>query len=260
MTTLEITDGCEYVVGDAAEVLGEYAGEAAAVFLDDAWAWPERITRFEIDYAKHPFDDDYVEEAAAPVDTSVTTAEILDASRTALVDGGWLVADAEDWLVTHLLRYLTEEWGDAAQTDEAYEGGGYRKLGGVTYVDEDGEPSRDTDGSYLSAGGYPVVFAHKGRTDRRTNVSARQLAQQASGTAKDFGWESIKPIGPYEAWIEALVEPGELILVPCAGTAPAALAAERVFGDDARYVCVDKEEGALEAFRRRRDAELRDGA
>lgn len=259
MTTHEITDGCEYVVGDAAEVLGEYAEEAAAIFLDDAWAWPERITRFEIDYAKHPFDDDHVEEAAAPVDTSVTTAEIIDACRGALVEGGWLVADAEDWFVTLLLRYITTEWGDAAQTDD-YEGGGYRKLGGVTYVDEEGRPDRGTDGTYLSAGGYPVVFAHKGRTDRRTDVSARQLAHQQSGTAKQFGWESIKPVGPYEKWVEALVDPGELILVPCAGTAPAAIAAERVFGDDARYVCVDKEEGALESFRRRRAAELGDVA
>jgi len=47
-----------------------------------------------------------------------------------------------------------------------------------------------------------------------------------------------------------------IILVPCAGTAPAALAAERVFGDDARYVCIDKDKQAFEAFKRRREAEL----
>jgi hypothetical protein len=56
--------------------------------------------------------------------------------------------------------------------------------------------------------------------------------------------------------VEGLAEASELILVPCAGTAPGALAAESVFGDDARYVCIDNEPGAFAAFQRRREAEL----
>ncbi len=52
--------------------------------------------------------------------------------------------------------------------------------------------------------------------------------------------------------MEGLVEPSELILVPCADTAPTALAAERVFGVEARYVCIDNQEGAYEAVMRGR--------
>jgi hypothetical protein len=254
METHEIRDGCEYVVGDAEEVLEQYEEQAAAVFLDDAWASPERVKRLDTMYKLHAFSDELAERTDGELDESTTSIDIVDAAHDALMEGGWLVSDAQDWVAPHLMGYLVETWGDASQAHEEFEGGGYRKTGGVTFLD-DGEPSRQTKGTFLSRAGYFVLFAHKGQTDRKTDAAARQLADQPHIKNK-YGWQSTKPIEPYTNWVEGLVEPGELILVPCAGSAPAALAAERVFGEDARYVCVDKEEGAFEAFKQRREDEL----
>ncbi len=240
----EIDDGEVYVVGDAVEVLAEYRDEAAAVFLDDAWARPGRVQQDGLAYDLHPFDEHHA--ADGDVDETLTTAEIIDAARDALVDGGWLVADADDWLFPRFVEYLRTEWGDAAASPDR---GGFRKLGGVTYLTEDGAPDRGTHGDHLTTGGYTVLFAHDGPTDRRTDVSARQVARWPERTYGRGG--RAKPIGPYEAWIDGLVDEGELLLVPCAGTAPAALAARRVFGDDARYVCVDVQPEAYEGFRER---------
>ncbi len=252
METYKIKDGCTYIVGNATEVLDEYQNEAAAVFLDDAWASPERIKRLDVTYSTHAFASHLESEAD---ESSATSVDILDQCKDALVEGGWLVSDAQDWVAPHLVQYLVTEWGDASQAHREYDGGGYRKMGGVTYLSEDGTPSRESKGIYLSRSGYLVVFAHNGSTNRETDAPARQLAKQER-IGSDYGWMSQKPIEPYTDWIEGLVDPGELILVPCAGTAPAALAAERVFGDEARYVCIDIEQGAFEAFERRREAEL----
>jgi hypothetical protein len=164
-----------------------------------------------------------------------------------LVDGGWLIADADDWLLPRLINYIREEWGDVAAS---YKGGGYRRIGGVTFVSKSGDPDRSTPGMYLSNGGYPVVFAHKGETDKKTSVSARQLAQQASF---DGDWGSVKPIKPYRKWLDGLMNEGEHLVVPCAGTAPAAIAAEQLFGDDIQYTCIDNEPQALEMFQQRRE-------
>ncbi len=240
----EIDDGEYYVVGDAVDVLTAYRDEAAAVFLDDAWARPDRVQQDGLAYDLHPFDADHVTDEAA--DEVHTTADVIDACREALTDGGWLVADADDWLFPRFVDYLRAEWGDAAADPS---GGGFRKLGGVTYLTPDGQPDCETHGDHLTTGGYTVLFAHDGPTDRRTDVSARQVANWPERTYGRGG--RAKPIEPYEAWIDGLVDPGELVLVPCAGTAPAALAAKRVFGDDARYVCVDVQETAYEGFRER---------
>lgn len=249
MTVHEIDDEREYHVADALEVLDEYENEATLIFLDDAWARPQRKQQFGVEYETHPFDENQ-EDVDDHVNTSLTTTDVIDACYDALAEGGWLIADADDWLMPRMIQYLQEEWGDAAAT---YEGGGYRKTGGVTYLKSDGTPDRSTAGMYLTTGGYPVVFAHKGETDRRSSVSARQLADRPQ---ERYDWGSVKPLSPYVSWVEGLAEPGELILVPCAGTAPAALAAEEVFEEDARYVCIDNEPDAYEAFQRRREAEI----
>lgn len=249
MTPHEIAEGRIYVIGDAVEVLREYQGEASAIFLDDAWARPERRGQFGVEYDTHPFDENHIPRDDS-IDTSVTTVEILKACKEALAPGGWLIADADDWLLPRLINYLQREWGDVAET---YQGGGYRKVGGVTYLSSDGEPDKSTAGMYLSTGGYPVVFAHKGKTDRQSSVSARQIADRQT---ERYEWGSVKPLSPYVEWVSGLVHPDELVLVPCAGTAPAALAAEKVFGQEARYVCVDNQADAYDAFARRRKDEL----
>jgi hypothetical protein len=239
-TVHEIRDGQRYIVGDVGEVMPELEADAALVYLDDAWARPQRANWFGVEYETHGFDPggDHQDE--------ITTTEILNLCKQILLPGGWLIADADDWLLPRLTNYLRSEWGDVAAS---YKGGGFRRVGGVTFVTKSGDPDRSTPGMYLSNGGYPVVFAHNGETDRRTSVSARQISQQASF---DGDWGSIKPLGPYRAWIEGLVEEDEHLVIPCAGTAPAALAAEQVFGDDIRYTCIDNEVGAFEAFLQRR--------
>ena len=234
----------QYLIGDAVEKLRELENRASVIHLDDAWARPHRAEQFGVTYPTHEFEQ---------------TTEILDACKEALRPGGWLIADGDDWVLPQLIEYLQETWGNVAET---YRGGGYRRVGGVTYVTKDNEPDCSTNGAYLTNGGYPVVFAHKGETERITDVSSRQLAQRQR---EKFGWGSVKPVGPYYEWLRGLYDPADdegALVVPCAGTAPAAIAAEQLYLDGVyerqpRYVCIDSEKEAREAFNRRREAELK---
>lgn len=220
-----------YVVGDALEVLEEMPAESAAVVcLDDAWARPKRGDAFGVEYPTHGVE---------------TTKELIDACHRVLKPGGWLIADADDWLLPKLTSYLIDEWGNAAETYRE----GYRKTGRVTLLSSDGTPDRSTPGQYLSTGGYPVVFAHKGDTDRRCTASASQLAERPR---ERYGWGSVKPVEPYEAWLDGLCQAGEHVVVPCAGTAPAAIAADRL---GLEWTAIDSEPGAREAFEKRRESQ-----
>lgn len=227
-----------YRIGDAMSELNSMPDESASlIHLDDAWARPKRGGAFGIEYPTHSF--------------AGGTAGLLDEIHRVLRPGGWLIADADDWLLPKLLAHLTEHWGNAAETYQ----NGYRKTGRVTLITASGEPDRSTPGQYLSTGGYPVVFAHKGATDRRTSASASQIARRPQDR---YGWGSVKPVAPYQRWLEGLADAGEHVVVPCAGTAPAAIAAERLWGPDARVTCIDIEEDARDAYRHRREAELGD--
>lgn len=237
----EVRDGQRYVVGNVGEVLPTIEKKAHIIYLDDAWARPQRGDWYGVEYDTHGFAPDNDSEH-----NGITTADIIDLCEDALVDGGWLIADADDWLLPRLIDYIRENWGDVAAS---YKGGGYRRIGGVTFVSQSGDPDCSTPGMYLSNGGYPVVFAHKGETDRRTSVSARQITTQASF---DGDWGSVKPIEPYRNWIDGLMNEGEHLVVPCAGTAPAAIAAEELFGENVQYTCVDNEPEALKMFKQRR--------
>jgi len=231
--------GGVYQIGDALEVLADLEVSPSLIHLDDAWARPGRQGAFGVEYPTHGIE---------------TTAEIVDACWDVLEPGGWLICDADDWLAPRLENYLIEEFGDVTAYGD-YQGGGYRRRGAVTYVDAQGQPDESTAGQYLSNGGYPVIFAHKGETDRRATASARQIARQPRRveTGYPYGRGSIKPIGPYREWVEALSVPGELVFVPCAGTAPAAIAADELGRE---WIAVDIEEDARRAFRKRRDALL----
>lgn len=228
-----------YYTGDAIEVMDHLSklNDAHLIYLDDAWARPSRNNEFGVEYPTHDMDK---------------TLEIIDTCHELLADGGWLIADADDWLLPRLVDYLREQWGDVA---ESYEGGGFRRVGSVTYTTKDGRANRRTAGEYLTNGGYSVVFAHKGETDRKDSTSARQIAQPPDRSL----WGSPKPVKPYKRWVEALMEPGELLVVPCAGTAPAAIGAIQAFGDEANYICIDAENEAHEAFIRRRNEEVERG-
>lgn len=205
------------------------AESAAIVCLDDAWARPKRGDAFGVEYPTHGFEE---------------TAEIVAACWRVLRPGGWLIADADDWLAPRLESHLRAEYGDVT---EDYTGGGYRRRGSVTLLSGDGTPDRSTPGQYLSTGGYPVVFGHKGETDRRGTESARQLAPRPR---ERYGWGSVKPLSPYQAWLDGLCEPGEHVVIPCAGTAPAAIAAERL---GLSWTAIDCEPEAKAAYERRKD-------
>lgn len=239
-TVIGMSDGGSYRIGDAAEELRQLGSEcAAAVCLDDAWSRPGRQGAFGVKYPTHSLEVSY---------------ELVDVSWNALKPGGWLILDADDWLAPRLESYIREEYGDVTAYGD-YQGGGYRRRGAVTYVDVSGEPDRSTPGQYLSNAGYPVVFAHKGETDRRTTVGARQVTRHP-GRVEDgypYGWGSVKPVRPYREWIDGLTDSGERVIVPCAGTAPAAVAAEQLGRE---WVAVDSEPGAREAYLQRREALL----
>lgn len=223
----------EYVVADALEDLRTLdEGVASVVCLDDAWARPRRNGALGVEYPTHSFEK---------------TVCIIEECRRVLASGGWLLADADDWLQPRLVDYLRDEWGDVAAT---YSGGGYRRSGGVTYLTKEGEPHRGM-GEYTTNAGYHVVFAHKGETDRRTSVAARQLAQKPT---ERYGWGSVKPIEPYYRWLDGLCEPGDHVLIPCAGTAPAAIAAERL---GLSWRAIDCEPDAQAAFERRLASQTR---
>lgn len=231
----------EYRVGDAVTELDSIL-DAALIHLDDAWSRPGRQGAFGVTYPTHDLE---------------VTFEVVDACWNALVDGGWLILDADDWLAPRVESYIREEYGDVTSWGD-YQGGGYRRRGAVTYVDVSGDPDRSTAGQYLSNGGYPVIFAHKADTNRRCTASARQIARQPRRVEAGYpyGRGSIKPVGPYRQWLGGLVDAGEHVVVPCAGTAPAAIAAEGLWGTDAWVTCIDCEHEARKAYHRRRDALL----
>lgn len=231
-----------YHIGDAREELRQLASESAAVVvLDDAWSRPGRNGAFGVEYPTHDLQVSF---------------EIVNASWDALAPGGWLICDADDWLAPRLESYIREEFGDVTAYGD-YQGGGYRRRGGVTYVDASGEPDKSTPGQYLSNGGYPVVFAHKEGSDRRTTASARQIARHPRRveTGYPYGRGSVKPIEPYRRWIEGLTEPGERVVEPCAGTGPASIAAASLGRE---WAAIDIEEAARDAHRRRKSAYLQD--
>lgn len=226
-----MSGGKTYQIGDARELSDLLPEPAAAAVVDLAWARPHR-NGVGICYPTYGPEDGLW--------------EFVDAVYDALEDGGWAIFDADAWLLPRLSAYLMDIWGDVAAS---YNGGGYRRPGWVK--------ASGGRGHYFANGGYPVVFAHKGATERTASVEA---SQDANGPPhhirRDVDWESLKPIHPYEVWLDAVTEPGELVAIPCAGTAPAALALERLYGGDARYVCVDSEPDAKAAFEHRRRLQL----
>lgn len=217
----------EYVVMDAIEYMRESDISPNFIHLDDAWGRPKRGKDFGVYYPTHDFE---------------TTCKVVDLCMELLEDGGWLVADSDDWLLPRLINYIRKTHGDVT---EDYQGGGYRKVGWVTYVNE-GKVSSGRSGMYLSNGGYPVIFVHKGKTDKMSSESKSQIARRP----KNFGWCSVKPIEPYRRWIKALTNEGDLVFEPFAGTAPATIACGQL---GRRAIAVDCQEGAFEAYEKRNE-------
>lgn len=218
----------EYIVGDALDELRKMGDKTAkVVHLDDAWSRPQRCGGMGVEYPTHELERSFA---------------IVDECWRILRSDGWLLADADDWFHLKLANYLCEEYGNVAET---YEGGGYRRSGTVVYQRSDGGVDKGGAGMYLRNAGYHVVIGTKPEVGHCFEA-VRQIAPRPD----DHGWHSAKPLEPYLAWVDALTNEGDLVVEPCAGTAPASIAAERSGAD---WLAIDIEPEAKHAFRRRLD-------
>ena len=255
----------EYVVGDALEVLrSEPERSAAFVHLDDAWARPNRNGAFGVEYPTHPFDeatadavadepgveypthpfDEATADAVADepgVETDLTVVEMLEASYRVLKAGGVLAVDTDSHLLPRVLEYAREEWGERSYA-----------IAQTTALTKDGEPDRSTPGMYASSGGYATVLVWKDACPRPSESPHVPCERQR----EDWGWGTVKPLAPLLEWIRSYTDAGDRVIVPCAGTAPAAIAAEREYGSDADVLAIDIEPEAKAAYERRRADEL----
>ena len=233
--------GVDYRIGDALEALQELPAESVSwIHLDDAWARPMRNGAFGVEYDTHAFDetDDHFEEH----DTSLTTSALVDECHRVLEPGGLLVADTDDWLFPRLYQYVWEEWGETQAA-----------AGNVTLLANSGQPDRSTPGMYLSTGGYSLVLAWKDASPWFPNT---RRYFQADRQREQYGWTSAKPLAPYRSLLEVYCPSDGTVVVPCAGTAPAAVAAEDLYGDTVDVICIDTEPGAKAAYEDRRRDEL----
>lgn len=243
--------GVTYRVEDALEALrAEPERSARFVHLDDAWARPKRGSAFGVTYPTHPFDDSDGElvEDEPGVETDLTVVEMLDACHRVLESGGILAVDVDSYLLPKALRYLREEWWETCFS-----------IAQITALTKQGAPDRSTPGMYGSSGGYASVLAWRDASPVPEGHPLRehhQLHCPCERQREDWGWGTVKPLAPFLDWLDTYTEPGDRVLVPCAGTAPAAIAAERLHGSDADVLCVDVEPEAKAAYERRRDDEL----
>jgi DNA modification methylase len=105
-------------------------------------------------------------------------------------------------------------------------------------------------------------MAHKGETNREWSESVRLDARRPRWRepTDEYGQGTVKPVGPYKVWLDAIAEQGELVLAPCAGSGPALIAAEALWGEDARAVGIDTQPDARSAWEQRRTHLLGDCA
>lgn len=261
----------EYRVANWVDVAGDYREQAAVVHLDANWAAPARYSGRGVDYVTHPITDEATSDFPESelqrdeIDTSRTIADMIDAAWDALRPGGWLLMDADSYASRRFQQYLAAEYGEvrvAAGDTRPYRGGGLRKVADVRYTKKDGTPDCSGTGQYGTEAGYPVVMAHKGETDREWSESVRLDARRPRWRepTDEYGQGTVKPVGPYKVWLDAIAEQGELVLAPCAGSGPALIAAEALWGDDARAVGIDTQPDARSAWEQRRTHLLGDRA
>lgn len=241
----------EYHVGDALEaVQGLPDRSVQFVHLDDAWARPNRHGGFGVEYPTHPFDEDEAQkvEEEPDVTTDQTVVELLDECYRVLKSGGVAAIDTDSYLLPNVLTYLATEWSPTCYA-----------LAQTTALTRDGDPDRSTPGVYFSNGGRTTVLAWKKATPIPEGHPLHQnlpLHCACQRQREDYGWGTVKPLPPLLKWIRAYTESGDRILVPCAGTAPAAIAAERLYGVEADVLAIDIEPDAKEAYQQRRSADL----
>lgn len=251
-----------YRAADWLDVAADYKEQAAVVHLDANWATPERWGAQGVDYVTHPIrpederDFSDAELAADHIDTSRYVADFIDAAWQALAPGGTLLLDADGYASHRMRAYLTDTYGEHRVNDDspAFEGGGFNKQGCVRYETRDGSPDRSDSQGTGSLAGYPVLFAHKPPVPEWSE-SVRLSARRPCYTEPidEYSQGTVKPVRPYQSWVSALADAGETVLIPCAGTAPMAIAAEQEWGDDVHIVCIDPCKSSRDAYHCRRE-------
>ncbi|EMA24885.1 hypothetical protein C435_03293 [Haloarcula marismortui ATCC 33799] len=242
---------CEYIVGDALEYLRNTRPESTDfIHLDDAWARPCRAGGMGVNYNTHPFHEDDIGlvEDEPGVETSLTVADFVQAAYDALEPGGILAMDTDDYLLPNLTTYLEENWGEYC----------YRTFT-VTLLTQDGEPDRSTPGMYGSTGGYEIVIAQKDASvipEFHPVDADHPYGCPCERERRQWGWGTVKALAPYRTLIDAYTTSDSRIIEPCAGTAPALIAAKRAYGDDCDATAVDIEDEAKKAYERRREEQL----
>lgn len=243
--------GITYEIGNALSVLGaEPPDSAEFVYLDDAWARPNRHGGFGVDYPTHPFDEQEASkvEDEPGVETSLSVRDMLDASTNVVRPGGILAVDVDDYLLPKVVNYFKDEWSPTSFA-----------IAQTVSLTNAGEPDQSTPGMYCSTGGYSTILAwhHASPVPRGHPLREHHtLHCPCQRQREDYGWGTVKPLAPFEQWLDAYTKAGDRILCPCAGTAPAAIAAEKLYGDETSVLCVDIEPEAKEAYQRRRRDEL----
>lgn len=237
----------EYRVGDALDILRDLPSRSARfVHLDDAWARPKRNGAFGVEYPTHPFDQEQAAAVAGEpgVETDLTVVAILDACQRILMAGGILAVDVDSYLLPRVLDYFHAEWSETCCA-----------VAQTTALSKDGTPDCSTPGMYLTNGGYTSVLAWRDASPVPQGHPLRgnhALHTPCQRQREDYGWGTVKPLAPFLRWIDAYTGPGDRVVVPCAGTAPAAIASERLYGDAANVLCIDIEEDAKAAYESRR--------
>lgn len=241
----------EYIVEDALEYLrGLPSKTVDFAHLDDAWARPQRSGGFGVNYRTHPFDEDDADlvEGEPGVDTNLTVVEFLDAVYDALQPGGFLALDTDSYLISRAGSYFEKVWPGRCQFTYT-----------VTSLTSDGVPDRSTPGMYGSSGGYTILIAQKEATPvpQSHPVGGRHTRGcPCERERRDWEWGTVKPLAPYLDLIQEYTSPDSRIIEPCAGTAPAVIAAEREYGTDVDATAIDIEPDAKRAYERRREEEL----
>lgn len=245
-----MVENIQYRVGDALTTLeSEPSGSTDCIHLDDAWARPNRNGGMGVAYETHPVDEGSAElvESEPGVTTELTVEDFLAESLRILRSGGLLIVDTDDYLLPNVLSYLSRQGHDRS----------YR-VGQITALTKDGEPDKSTPGMYGSTGGYASVLVWKDACPLPAEhpVGSHNLHCPCERQRESYGRGTVKPLDPYKQWLDEYTVAGDRIVVPCAGTAPAAIAAEDLYGEDVDVLCVDIEDGAKEAYEERRIDEL----
>jgi len=122
---------------------------------------------------------------------------------------------------------------------------------------KDGEPDRSTPACTPRAAATRLCWCRNAAPPRgATPVTSTIRSVCLSEPTRGLGLGTVKPLAPALGWTQAYVDAGDRVIVPCAGTAPVAIAAEREYGDGVDVLAIDVESGARNAYERRRADEL----